>query len=57
MPNRDFALTLSVWDWLFRTAYLPNYDPAKLGFEGIERYPAELPGQWWAPFRILIEKW
>jgi sterol desaturase/sphingolipid hydroxylase (fatty acid hydroxylase superfamily) len=52
--NRNFALTLSVWDWLFGTAYLPNHDPARLGFEGIERYPGELPGQWWAPFRILL---
>jgi sterol desaturase/sphingolipid hydroxylase (fatty acid hydroxylase superfamily) len=53
--NRNFALTLSVWDWLFGTAHLPEHDPARLGFEGIERYPGELPGQWWAPFRALME--
>src|SRR6266852_109484 len=54
--NRNFALTLSVWDWLFGTAHLPEHDPARLGFEGIERYPGELPGQWWAPFRALMER-
>jgi sterol desaturase/sphingolipid hydroxylase (fatty acid hydroxylase superfamily) len=54
--NRNFGLTLSVWDWLFGTAHLPEHDPARLGFEGIERYPGELPGQWWAPFRALMER-
>jgi sterol desaturase/sphingolipid hydroxylase (fatty acid hydroxylase superfamily) len=54
--NRNFALTLTVWDWLFGTAHLPEHDPARLGFEGIERYPGELPGQWWAPFRALMER-
>lgn len=29
--NRNFALTLSVWDWLFGTAHLPTHDPARLG--------------------------
>jgi sterol desaturase/sphingolipid hydroxylase (fatty acid hydroxylase superfamily) len=52
--NRNFALTLSVWDWLFGTADLPNHDPTRLGFEGIERYPGVLPEPWWAPFRTLL---
>lgn len=52
--NRNFALTLSVWDWIFGTAYVPPYDPPRLGFEGIERFPAALPGQWLAPFRKLL---
>lgn len=52
--NRNFALTLSVWDWMFGTAHVPPHDPARLGFEGIERFPAELPGQWWAPFRAVF---
>ncbi len=51
--NRNFALTLSVWDWMFGTAHVPAHDPARLGFEGVERFPAELPGQWAAPFRAL----
>ena len=54
--NRNFALTLSVWDWLFGTAHLPVRDPARLGFDGVERFPAELPGQWVAPFRALTGK-
>lgn len=37
----NFALTLSVWDYLFRTAYIP-YDgkDIKLGFPGVERFPS-----------------
>ena len=27
-----------------------------LGFEGVERYPDALPGQWWAPFRAILGK-
>jgi sterol desaturase/sphingolipid hydroxylase (fatty acid hydroxylase superfamily) len=50
-PNRNFALTLSVWDWLFRTWYLPGRDPERLGFTGIESYPGSVPGQWLEPFR------
>lgn len=55
-PNRNFALTFSVWDWLFGTAYLPDHNPARLGFQGIETYPDALPGQWWEPFRTLPGK-
>lgn len=51
--DRNFGLSLSAWDWLFGTAYLPGHDPNRLGFEGIERYPDTLPGQWIAPFRAL----
>jgi sterol desaturase/sphingolipid hydroxylase (fatty acid hydroxylase superfamily) len=52
--NRNFALTLSVWDWVFGTAHLPGEAPARLGFIGVERYPSALPGQWLEPFRTLI---
>ena len=51
--NRNFALTLSIWDWLFGTAHVPVRDPKRLGFTGIENYPAHLPGQWLAPFNAL----
>lgn len=54
--NRNFALTLSVWDWLFGTAHVPGQDPARLGFPGIERYPEQLPGQLIEPFRGLFRK-
>jgi sterol desaturase/sphingolipid hydroxylase (fatty acid hydroxylase superfamily) len=54
--NRNFALTLTVWDWLFGTAYVPPHDPEKFGFDGIEQYPRELPGQWLAPFRAMLRK-
>lgn len=52
--NRNFALTLSIWDWIFGTAHLPGEAPARLGFTGVERYPSALPGQWLEPFRALI---
>jgi sterol desaturase/sphingolipid hydroxylase (fatty acid hydroxylase superfamily) len=54
--NRNFGLTLSVWDWLFGTAYVPREAPARLGFASVEQYPTGLLGQWWEPFRSLLGK-
>lgn len=54
--NRNFALTLAAWDWLFGTAWLPDHDPDRLGFAGIEQYPEQVPGQWVAPFAGLLQK-
>lgn len=49
--DRNFGITLSIWDWLFGTSYLPAAkDPDRLGFTGIESYPGNILGQWLAPF-------
>ena len=58
LPNdRDkgvnFAISLSVWDYIFKTNYIPqdkegDYD---LGFEGIENYPKGFFGQLVSGFR------
>jgi sterol desaturase/sphingolipid hydroxylase (fatty acid hydroxylase superfamily) len=31
--DRNFAITFSLWDWLFRTAYLPGHAPIRLGLK------------------------
>lgn len=50
--NRNFAITLSVWDWLFGTAWAPKGpEPARLGFSGIEDYPKTVAAQMIAPLR------
>ncbi|MBM3737300.1 MAG: sterol desaturase family protein [Acidobacteria bacterium] len=54
--NRNFGLSLAIWDWIFGTAYLPAHDPARLGFNGIETYPRQLPGQWIEPFRAVFRR-
>lgn len=49
--NKNFGLTLSVWDWIFGTAYLPRRrDPERLGFGGDERFPRSLWRQLLLPF-------
>ncbi len=36
----NFGITLSLWDYLFGTAYVPSSGrDIELGFEGIEGYP------------------
>lgn len=40
--NRNFAINLSLWDWIFGTAYLPiegKRSPRRLGFRDMERFP------------------
>ncbi|MDZ4803213.1 MAG: sterol desaturase family protein [Bryobacteraceae bacterium] len=48
--DRNFGIMLSVWDWLFGTAYCPQGDPARLGFTGVEWYPKNPISQAVAPF-------
>ena len=50
--NRNFGISLSVWDWLFRTAYLPDRPPQRLGFEGIKSFPTTAPGQMLHPLPV-----
>lgn len=40
-PDRNFGLSLSVWDWIFGTAHVPDHAPARLGFTGVENYPID----------------
>jgi sterol desaturase/sphingolipid hydroxylase (fatty acid hydroxylase superfamily) len=50
--DRNFAITLSLWDWIFGTAWLPKQQrPQRLGFAGIEQYPVRLWGRLAQPFR------
>jgi len=48
----NFGLTLSVWDYIFGTAYIP-YDgrDEKLGFEGIDKFPKTFGQQLFYGFR------
>jgi len=48
----NFGISLSIWDYIFRTAYLPNSGrDIALGFEDIETYPPSFWGQVLKPFR------
>lgn len=46
LPNErrngvNFGLTLAVWDYLFKTAYIPkNGQDIKLGFPGVDHFPS-----------------
>ena len=47
----NFGLSLSLWDYLFRTAYLPSDGrDQKLGFEKVEEFPTGFWAQTWWPF-------
>jgi sterol desaturase/sphingolipid hydroxylase (fatty acid hydroxylase superfamily) len=50
--NRNFGIALSLWDWLFGTAYMPPEQPERLGFDGIESYPQGFFRQLAAPLKI-----
>jgi len=48
----NFGLSLSVWDYIFGTAYIPkDGKEIELGFEGDENYPTDFLGQVVKPFK------
>lgn len=48
----NFGISLSVWDYLFQTAYLPkDGQNLVLGFEGDEQFPDNFTGQLIVPFQ------
>ena len=51
LGGQNFGITLALWDWLFRTAYLPRGVPTVMGFRGLEDYPAGIWGRLCRPFR------
>ena len=51
--DRNLGFSLSVWDWLFGTASMPEGQPARLGFEGLEEFPRSLAGRFFWPLTAL----
>lgn len=48
----NFGISLSIWDYLFRTAYIPaSGRDIPLGFEDVEQYPESFIGQTIEPFK------
>lgn len=44
--SKNFGIVLSLWDWLFGTAYWPRERaPARIGYAGDGELPADLPRQ------------
>jgi sterol desaturase/sphingolipid hydroxylase (fatty acid hydroxylase superfamily) len=45
-PAKNFGIVLSLWDFLFKTAYWPrDRNPDRLGYPGGEEMPASFPGE------------
>ncbi len=48
----NFGISLSIWDYLFKTAYIPNDGQnIDLGFDDVEDYPQDFLGQLTRPFK------
>ena len=48
----NFGITLSLWDYIFGTAYIPSDGrDIELGFEGVETYPENFMEQQIRPFK------
>ena len=48
----NYGITLSVWDYLFRTAWVPKDGrDIKLGFDGVDEYPHGFFSQMLKPFK------
>jgi sterol desaturase/sphingolipid hydroxylase (fatty acid hydroxylase superfamily) len=55
LPNKygvNYGISLSIWDYLFKTAYIPNEGrDEKLGFDGDEQFPKKFWQQVIYPFK------
>lgn len=55
----NFGISLSVWDWLFGTAWWPSPEdaptqqPRRLGFDGLEQFPRDLLSRFFYPVSRL----
>ncbi len=51
----NFGINLSLWDWLFGTADMPadTEQPQRLGFDGIEGFPAQVLSQQLVPLTLF----
>jgi sterol desaturase/sphingolipid hydroxylase (fatty acid hydroxylase superfamily) len=51
-PNGiNFGLTLAIWDYIFKTNYMPyNGRDLRLGFPGIEKFPQHFSGHFFHGF-------
>lgn len=48
----NFGISLSIWDYLFKTAHIPNANPKEpLGFNEIENFPSSFIKQELYPFK------
>lgn len=48
----NFGISLSIWDYLFKTAYIPKDGQSiELGFDDVEDYPQDFLGQLTRPFK------
>ncbi len=52
----NFGIIFSLWDWLFRTAYLPAQPPMRIGFRGEELLPPDFFGQVLWPLPRLLPR-
>jgi sterol desaturase/sphingolipid hydroxylase (fatty acid hydroxylase superfamily) len=54
----NFGINLSIWDWIFRTAYYPTDvdQPERLGFHDIEKFPTSFVSQQLAPLTTMRSK-
>lgn len=54
----NYGISLSLWDYLFGTASIPNPDDGqiKLGFPGVEEFPKDFGGQFIYGFRRKANK-
>lgn len=51
---KNFGIVLSLWDWLFGTAYWPrDRSPARLGYPGMAEMPRHFGGQMLWPLPLL----
>ena len=56
-PGKNYGIVLSLWDWLFGTAFWPqDREPERLGYPGDAEMPQHFGGQMLWPFGNLLRR-
>ncbi len=54
--GQNFGIVLSIWDWIFRTAYMPEGQPKRIGFKGDEEFPKNVVFRFLYPASKFFKK-
>lgn len=47
--GQNFAVVFSLWDFIFKTAFMPDGQPEELGFKGDKNFPTKVHMQFLSP--------
>jgi sterol desaturase/sphingolipid hydroxylase (fatty acid hydroxylase superfamily) len=54
--GQNFGIVLSIWDWIFKTSYMPQGQPEQIGFAGDDNFPDNILLRFIYPLSKFVSK-